>query len=341
MVFSLFFSLSNWMSLMLVFFGIIWSLVSVSVFGVWIGMEISFIGVIGLLGGSSYEESESLVKYFIVQVLGSSLIMMSIMLMYGGSFLYLIEFGFVLGLFLKLGLFPFHFWVASVASGMSWMSCFLVLVVQKVIPVWIVSNLCFSKWGMSFLELSAVLTCLVGCVGGLMMLHFRVLLGYSSLVHMSFMVVLGIFEMSSFLIYFLVYFFINLSLMVSLWVVSIYSFFDVLKSKMVSSLGWLSLYLMSLSGVPPFLGSFLKVFFLLKCWSKFSLLCVALLFSSAVSMFFYLSFFMSMYFSFGKSCWVKEGSGGFEFSLNYLLFMVSVFVNVAFGLGIFSLSGLF
>nr|QVD39146.1 NADH dehydrogenase subunit 2 [Corbicula fluminea]QYH50567.1 NADH dehydrogenase subunit 2 [Corbicula sp. QL-2021]WNS59843.1 NADH dehydrogenase subunit 2 [Corbicula fluminea] len=339
MVFTLVPSLASWLSFFMLGVGIFWSLCSASIFGAWVAMELSFIGVVGLLGGSSYDESESLVKYFVVQVIGSSLLMASIVFLLSGCFLSLVEVVFLLGLFLKLGLFPFHFWVPSVMSGLTWLGCFIVSVVQKIIPMWFLANFCISSFGFSMVEFSSVLTCLMGCVGGLMVLHFRVLLGYSSLVHMGFMAMMSLESMISFFVYYIVYFIVNAGLMLSLWCVSVYSFFDLLKSKNGNSFVWISLYLLSLAGVPPFVGSFVKVVFLLKVWSVFPMICVVLLVSSAVSMFFYLSFFMGLYFSLGGSFFVSNYSFGLM-SKNFTLLLMSLVINVVVSIVLFSMVGL-
>nr|WOV69023.1 NADH dehydrogenase subunit 2 [Corbicula japonica] len=339
MVFTLVPSLASWLSFFMLSVGIFWSLCSASIFGAWVAMELSFIGVVGLLGGSSFDESESLVKYFVVQVIGSSLLMASIVFLLSGCFLILVEVVFLLGLFLKLGLFPFHFWVPSVMSGLTWLGCFIVSVVQKIIPMWFLTNFCVSSFGFGMVEFSSVLTCLMGCVGGLMVLHFRVLLGYSSLVHMGFMAMMSLESMVSFFIYYVVYFIVNAGLMVSLWSVSVYSFFDLLKSKSGSSFIWVSLYLLSLAGVPPFVGSFVKVVFLLKVWLVFPMICVVLLVSSAVSMFFYLSFFMGLYFSLGNFFFVSNYSFNMM-SKNFILLLMSLMVNVVVSVVLFSMVGL-
>lgn len=118
-VFTLVPSLARWLSFFMLGVGIFWSLCRARIFGAWVAIELSFIGVVGLLGGSRYDERERLVKYFVVQVIGSSLLMASIVFLLRGCFLSLVEVVFLLGLFLKLGLFPFHFWVPRVIRGLT------------------------------------------------------------------------------------------------------------------------------------------------------------------------------------------------------------------------------
>ena len=98
------------------------------------GIELSFLGLIPLLvregKGISTLRRESALKYFCIQAAGRGL------LMCGGVIKFILPFIirrsyssviFILGLAIKLGIFPFHFWVPSVISGLNWYSMFLVL----------------------------------------------------------------------------------------------------------------------------------------------------------------------------------------------------------------------
>lgn len=81
-----------------------------------------------LLGGGSSLECESSIKYFLVQVVGSIVVLGGalINLFYVGLFYvegYLVgeltSFLVGVGLIIKIGLVPFHFWVPRVMSGVS------------------------------------------------------------------------------------------------------------------------------------------------------------------------------------------------------------------------------
>lgn len=47
----------------------------------------------------------------------------------------------VLGLMVKLGVFPMHFWFPSVMASVSWFRCFWLRVVQKLGPFWAIGGL--------------------------------------------------------------------------------------------------------------------------------------------------------------------------------------------------------
>lgn len=87
--------------------------------GVWLGLEVNLFRVLPLLlGGASSGEVESCVKYFVIQVIGSGLILLAALIGVGcwGYFVVgaIVERDFVLwvilvGLMLKIGVAPFHF----------------------------------------------------------------------------------------------------------------------------------------------------------------------------------------------------------------------------------------
>lgn len=88
------------------------------------GVELSFLGLIPLLvserNDSPILRRESTLKYFCIQAAGRGLLIVGgvinfiIPIYLGGLSSRLI---FLCGLRLKLGIFPFHFWVPGVVSG--------------------------------------------------------------------------------------------------------------------------------------------------------------------------------------------------------------------------------
>ena len=100
----------------------------------WVGIELSFFGLIPLLVRDGKDvpilRRESALKYFCIQAAGRAL------LICGGIIKFTIPFYrdslpphliLLIGLRLKLGIFPFHFWVPRVVSGVEWYSAFLIL----------------------------------------------------------------------------------------------------------------------------------------------------------------------------------------------------------------------
>lgn len=83
------------------------------------------------------KELESVAKYFIVQAVGSVILLTGSLvgfIYYGSIFVGYASFAdiccslVVLGLVIKMGLVPFHFWVPRVISGIRWVRCLVLRV---------------------------------------------------------------------------------------------------------------------------------------------------------------------------------------------------------------------
>nr|YP_010943518.1 NADH dehydrogenase subunit 2 [Mactra cumingii]WLS55698.1 NADH dehydrogenase subunit 2 [Mactra cumingii] len=340
MIFFAFRSYAAFLFLFLTFFGVILALGGESMFSVWMGMEVSFLGVLFLMSGETEEEVESTMKYFIIQVISSHLFLLSILSMTGGWWVLESPYFMVMSLLIKLGIFPFHFWVPSVISQMSYFSLMLVSVIQKMIPVWVFSNLSLEGSLLWLVEIMLILSAFVGAVGALGVLHFRTILSYSSISHTCFMVIVSFSSFKAFLIYLVVYFLLNLGLVTSLWLMKIYTVSDLQKvsntsSEMTSQA--ISFYGLSLAGMPPFTGFFLKFFFLILSWNEFPLVCVCFLAFSIISLYYYFYIFsaLSVFSLFGGAvlrfksfCWSW-------------IFIISVVFNVLPGFMLFMAVGVF
>lgn len=332
--------ISSFISLIITSLGVIISVTRLSVLGLWVGAEINFLGAVCFIRGVRVKERESVIKYFIVQVLGSCFIILGFLIIVNYSFVLIVKLIVLIGALIKLGVFPFHFWVPSVMSGLCWSSCFVVSVVQKFIPLWVVSNLLLRSNELRILEILSSITCVVGCLGGLGVLRYRVLLAYSSLVHLGFLLILSCIDSSSFLIYISFYFLLNACLIRSFWKLRVFSFIDTIKenkNNFVVEIWWTSLYFFSLSGLPPFSGCVLKVFFVLRSWNFIMVGCVLCILSSVISLYFYLRVVMRILIYWGKRSSVVFIK---RLNSNYGLGRVRAFVNVGIGLMVFLIVGL-
>nr|YP_009318310.1 NADH dehydrogenase subunit 2 [Lunella granulata]AOZ71791.1 NADH dehydrogenase subunit 2 [Lunella granulata] len=309
-------------------FGSVLSLSSLHWIGIWVGLEVNLMGFIPILVYRGItQETESGMKYFIIQALGSGMVMLGSLSCFNVSFSWELMslssslVGLVLlffGLLLKLGSFPFHFWLPSVMAGISWVSCMILTTWQKVAPMFLLSSLLYdwaekSAWVVSFLVLIAGFSSVVGGVGGLNQTQIRSLLAYSSIGHVGWMVFCGVCGENILKVYFLIYFVISICIFLVLWFSEL-SFFS--QTGSLSSEGskmnevFLILMLLSLGGMPPFLGfvgKWLAIW--LACNGCFPLCVVLLLVGSLVSLFYYLSLLFSMIFFSG--CNVSSVGGYF------------------------------
>nr|YP_009162850.1 NADH dehydrogenase subunit 2 [Micrura bella]AKT74027.1 NADH dehydrogenase subunit 2 [Micrura bella] len=293
---------------------VVGSLMSLSAFhwlGIWFGLELNLLGFIPLLvQGGLDQQVESSVKYFIVQALGSSFLLVGGFAQ--GVFYNLwgvggVLFVLLLGLFLKLGVAPFHWWVPSVMGGLSWVSCGLLATWQKLAPLFLLFSFCGSFF--YFFFCFACVSALVGGVGGVGQVQLRILMAYSSIAHLGWMMGLASCSVLGSFCYYLYYFFLSVFVFFGLGQSGVLRF-----SHVGYSTGLFVLIgLVSLGGLPPFSG-FVPKWVGLQIVSGLELyyLAVFLVVGSVISLYYY-------------------------FSLAFMLF-ISRFVSYKFSFGFFSVS---
>nr|AOQ30893.1 NADH dehydrogenase subunit 2 [Pleurobranchaea sp. TY-2016] len=252
----------------------------------WVGVEISFLGLIPiLLSDFSFSSlsKESSMKYFCIQAMGSGLLLCGgvLIFMFPFNFNFFLEIIFFVSLMIKLGVFPAHFWVPSVVSGLGWLPMFILLTWQKVPPFFFLVN--FMKesfWLSEILLILGGISAVVGAFIGLNQSKISPMLGASSITHTGWVVLGAVY--GSLWIYFILYC-ITFGFML---------YFFSMEDMMFSGLG-----VLSLSGLPPF-AMFLGKWMILKSalLSSFSYWFLLLpLFGSVISLFFYLKFFYSFF----------------------------------------------
>nr|UAA82788.1 NADH dehydrogenase subunit 2 [Tarebia granifera] len=301
----------NLMFFLMMVFGTIFSISSSHWFGIWAGLEINLIGFLPILVyQKSALESESAVKYFIIQALGSSFLIFGSLFSYSLSFSWEFlsqnfmsflfgTFFLVFGLFLKIGLFPFHFWLPSVMAGLSWLSCLLLTTWQKIAPILLV----MCVLGTNSIYMVFLIVCLlsagsslIGGVGGMNQTQIRALLAYSSVGHLGWIMYAGCYSESGMKIYFSIYIIISVCIFLDLWVLdsgNLKNLGSVGKADAKSGFSFM-LMLLSLGGLPPLLGFISKwtVIMVSMSVSAWSFLFVLIL-GSLLSLFYYLSLLFS------------------------------------------------
>nr|UYX79154.1 NADH dehydrogenase subunit 2 [Distorsio anus] len=301
----------NYMFLFVMGLGTLFSVSSVHWLGIWAGLEMNLIGFLPMLVyQKSNSESESAVKYFVVQAMGSSFLMFGSLLVYSLSFSWevfnnlqsLSMVGFIImmsGLCIKLGVFPFHFWLPSVMAGLPWMTCLLLATWQKLAPLFLVMSLLEFNNSYWFIILICILSsgsALVGGLGGMNQTQIRALLGYSSIGHLGWMMFAMISSEWIMKIYLGVYVAISLCMFVMLWLSdnSTMKNLDSLKNSGFTQLSVI-LMLLSLGGLPPLLGFISKwLVVLLGVEKPYSMFIFILILGSLMSLFYYLSLFFSL-----------------------------------------------
>nr|QGT77257.1 NADH dehydrogenase subunit 2 [Somanniathelphusa bawangensis] len=263
---------------------------SSSWFGAWIGLELnmmSFIPLISLKMNQFF--SESALKYFLIQALGSSLLIFASCLLFS---LPLLSSPLLLStLLLKLGSAPFHFWFPQIMEGLAWPQTILLMSIQKIAPMFLISSLMIYPTLIQMTIFSSILSALVGAFGGLNSLYLRKIMAFSSINHMSWMLISISISDNFWVIYFLFYTFISSSIVLMFNMFQAFSFSDLLKSEYMkfSFMIFFSTSLLSLGGLPPFTG-FMPKWMLIQLLINHKLILplMFLLLSALITLYFYL-----------------------------------------------------
>nr|BCD33833.1 NADH dehydrogenase subunit 2 [Geothelphusa grandiovata] len=279
--------------------GIFLSISSPSWFGIWIGLELnmlSFIPLISIKMNSYF--SESALKYFLIQALGSTLFILSTCMLL--SFPQMSPPLLLTSLFLKLGSAPFHFWFPQVMSGLIWPQAIILMTLQKIPPMILISYLSMNSGLIQIISLSAILSAIIGALGGLNTTQLRKIMAFSSINHMSWMLIsISISEMF-WTMYFIFYSIISSSIMILFNMLQTFTLSDLMKLNQTNSLHSLLIpfNLLSLGGLPPLAG-FIPKWLLIQLLinNKFFFSLIFLLSSALITLYFYLRitiFFLMM-----------------------------------------------
>nr|QXU57647.1 NADH dehydrogenase subunit 2 [Cherax punctatus] len=269
--------------------GTLLSISSSSWFTAWIGLELNLMSFIPLISSKKNQlPTEASLKYFLIQALGSAIIILSstLVLLHPKLAFLLIS----LALLLKLGAAPFHSWFPQVMEGLNWFQAITLMTIQKLAPMFLISYLSMSLYTHTTIFLAAITSAVVGALGGINQTSLRKILSYSSINHMSWMLIAMLINETSWMIYFFLYALIATSVALYFLSNQSYFFFHLINSnttpfsKMISIM---SLY--SLGGMPPFSGFIPKWIIMQEMiTASFFFALLILLLSSLVTLYFYI-----------------------------------------------------
>nr|YP_010891701.1 NADH dehydrogenase subunit 2 [Rhynchocinetes brucei]WJM99856.1 NADH dehydrogenase subunit 2 [Rhynchocinetes brucei] len=275
------------------FSGILISISSSSWLTAWMGLELNLLSFIPLIHSKKNQFfTQASIKYFLIQALGSVMIIWPSILFFPGEFLPSI---FIFSaILLKLGAAPFHFWLPSVCQGISWIHCCALLTVQKITPLILISWIIPLPQGIMFS--AAFLSSFFGSISGFGQKLLRKILAYSSINHMAWMLSAINFSQPSLILYFLTYSFISISIMVMFHIKQVFHLSQLFSSNTIEPVTKLAVYLslFSLGGIPPFLGFSTKWMIISNLiFNKSILWTTFLIFTALISLFFYLRISMN------------------------------------------------
>nr|YP_010586225.1 NADH dehydrogenase subunit 2 [Himalopsyche eos]UZZ43987.1 NADH dehydrogenase subunit 2 [Himalopsyche eos] len=286
----------NWNKMLLISL-LIWStLISVtshSWLGIWMGLEINLMSFIPLIvENKNMIMSEAMLSYFLIQTLTSiNFLFFIILTKMFSNFQWITNIVMNLSLLMKMGAAPFHFWFPKVMSGLSWLNCFILSTWQKITPM-IAISFCMNY---NTILMAILLSALVGAMGGINQTSIRVIMSFSSISHMSWMLTSTLISLNLWMIYFSVYLILNSMMMLMFSINNFFFLNQMFNTKMNSSMFLsININMLSLGGLPPFLGFFPK--WLVIYYMSMSNMLTMIIFLTLMTLI-TLSFYMNILFS--------------------------------------------
>nr|AOR87138.1 NADH dehydrogenase subunit 2 [Typosyllis sp. patternB] len=277
---------------------------------IWMSMEMNLMSFIPLIiFSSSYREIEAATKYFLIQSIGSALMLTTIFIFYSSTLIFISSLLFCFSMSLKMGMAPLHLWFPQVLSIMSWPMILVAATWQKVGPMSILSY-STSLWDYQILIIMATMNALVGTWGGLSQTQLRPLIAYSSISHMGWMLSSMIISSNMMIIYLIFYSIVTLSVIIPLIFMEKQSTakFNLtnFSSQYFSSMT--ALNILSMGGMPPMVGFFPKWLVISSLIYLTPTLTLILTTSSMLSLYFYLKIMMTVTMNTSKSMSLKSKS---------------------------------
>lgn len=107
----------------------------------WFIIELNIVLFIPLHDKFNVSNYNNLIKYFLIQRISSSLIILLIFTQINFKFNnYTINLFLNLVLWIKLGIFPFRSWYFQITENINWKIWFLINTAQKIIPIWLLTK---------------------------------------------------------------------------------------------------------------------------------------------------------------------------------------------------------
>lgn len=255
----------------------------------WVCLEINLISLVPLMIFKiKFKNSSASIKYFLVQAMASTLLLRRVLvttyLTYFESLVPTLDIVNV-SLALKLGMPPFQLWIPQIIEVINIIKIRILLIWQKIAPIAIIS---YST--RNLITTIIIIRALIGAVGAINQNNLKKIFFYSSLNHLAWIMTSIIINEILWALYLVFYSSIILPLLF---------IFNRQKTKTINKINekkfsfvqifFLILIVLSLAGLPPFLGFRIKIIIIslisINIWTYF--ISIALISSSVTSMYYY------------------------------------------------------
>nr|YP_010714128.1 NADH dehydrogenase subunit 2 [Menida lata]WDD39691.1 NADH dehydrogenase subunit 2 [Menida lata] len=272
----------------------------------WIGLELNMMSFIPLmLYNINKSTSEGAMIYFLTQSMSSMLLMMMILLY---MYKYLIPINLIntiaeISILIKLGAAPFHTWMPKIMASISWMKCCILMTWQKLAPLFMISNLNSTVT----INLSIIMSVMIGSLGGINQTSLRKIMAYSSINHIGWMLAISK-SMNLWLLYLMIY---SLLMFFMCFMLNNYkmNFINQMSMLNINNTEKINLFIMmmSLGGLPPFIGFMPKWITIQSMINENSYIMInVMIMFSLITLMFYLRIMTNMFLSFSSSIkWIN------------------------------------
>nr|YP_009114562.1 NADH dehydrogenase subunit 2 [Homologenus malayensis]AIB52341.1 NADH dehydrogenase subunit 2 [Homologenus malayensis] len=302
--------------------GSIISISSTSWFTAWIGLELNLMSFIPLISIKPQKQlSEAAIKYFLIQALGSAIIIMSSCLFL--NFQITALFFTLLALILKLGAAPFHLWFPQIMEGIMWPQAIILMTIQKLAPMFLLSYLLETSSTFLFILFSSMMSAILGSLGGINQVLLRKIMAYSSINHMAWMLSAMTISEKAWITYFIFYSMISMSVVLIFHFNKMNHLSQIINYIPSSNFIFFSipLSLFSLGGLPPFSG-FIPKWILIQTFSSNNMYIplFILLISTLITLYFYTRIFITMIILTPNMKWLMKKNTIENFNMSLTLY---------------------
>nr|CAQ68506.1 NADH dehydrogenase subunit 2 [Halocynthia papillosa] len=272
----------------------------------WIMLEVISLYVLFLVLRHSVRDVNMLgvVYYFLVQGVGGALLVFGIIYelgLYGNVYFAQVPLSYVGlccglgGLLMKMGLYPFYFWVVRVYKLLEGVQCYYVAVYPKIFPLIFLYGL-MDVVGMGFFFFGGFSILLSGFLG-LLVSDVREFMGLSSIGHGGWMLFCFFGGFMLLVIYFIVYYVCNYVFFNMMYGRGFGLFIGFGRGRLMMGISFVLFFVvMNLGGFAPSVGFILKLYIVTEVLGNWGLIsCVILLFLTVAGIFFYVRFIQFLY----------------------------------------------
>nr|YP_011011067.1 NADH dehydrogenase subunit 2 [Cymoninus sechellensis]WPW49235.1 NADH dehydrogenase subunit 2 [Cymoninus sechellensis] len=299
--------------------------------GMWMGMEMNLMFFIPLISkNKNMKSSQAMMIYFMTQSIGSMILLFSILvnstIMISPVMMEEITKSMLMiSLLIKLGVAPFHNWYLEVLFNLKWIEALILMVWQKIAGLFILSNIIMNN----MIYIMIMITTFIGAIGGINISSLMKLLGYSSINHMGWILLMMNNE-NQWYLYFMFYSIILIMACLFFNKFNIY-YINQMYSNINSPLEKLNytIIFLSIGGLPPFLGFIPKWMVLYS--SNNILLLLLMMMMSLITLFYYMRIISSSFMMFSSmNKWMNFNSSNFMIYNLILNLILPVFSIISF-----------